>query len=102
MTHVQKDGKTLLLATEYFGDKSVFVDIADHEDDSGRFSCNASARSARAEAVGRPGAHPIIEGAGGLVASWDDGDAQNGGCVIAAGDARVHAQALELLRNVPQ
>lgn len=44
---------------------------------------------------------PIIEGAGGLVTSWDGGDAQNGGRVIAAGDARVHAQALEVLRKVP-
>jgi myo-inositol-1(or 4)-monophosphatase len=45
---------------------------------------------------------PIIEGAGGIFTSWDGGDAQNGGRVIAAGDARVHAQALEILRNVPQ
>jgi histidinol phosphatase-like enzyme (inositol monophosphatase family) len=43
---------------------------------------------------------PIIEGAGGLVTSWDGGDAQNGGRVIAAGDARVHAQALDVLRKV--
>src|SRR5690606_23201352 len=41
---------------------------------------------------------PIIEGAGGLVTSWDGGDAQNGGRVIAAGDARVHAEALAMLR----
>jgi len=44
---------------------------------------------------------PIIEGAGGLFTSWDGGDAQNGGRVIAAGDARVHAEALALLRTVP-
>jgi len=44
---------------------------------------------------------PIIEGAGGLITSWEGGDAQNGGRVIAAGDARVHAQALEVLRKVP-
>ena len=43
---------------------------------------------------------PIIEGAGGLFTSWDGGDAQEGGRVIAAGDARVHAQALEVLRRV--
>lgn len=41
---------------------------------------------------------PIIEGAGGLFTSWDGGDAQNGGRVIAAGDARVHAEAIESLR----
>ena len=43
---------------------------------------------------------PIIEGAGGLFTSWDGGDAQNGGRVIAAGDARLHAEALEILRKV--
>jgi myo-inositol-1(or 4)-monophosphatase len=44
---------------------------------------------------------PIIEGAGGVVTSWDGGDAQNGGRVVAAGDKRVHAEALEVLRAVP-
>jgi histidinol phosphatase-like enzyme (inositol monophosphatase family) len=44
---------------------------------------------------------PIVEGAGGLFTSWDGGDAQEGGRVIAAGDARVHAAALEVLRKVP-
>lgn len=43
---------------------------------------------------------PIIEGAGGIVTSWDGGDAQGGGRVIAAGDARVHAEAMALLRAV--
>ncbi len=40
---------------------------------------------------------PIVEGAGGIVTSWDGGDASNGGAVIAAGDKRVHAAALKLL-----
>ncbi|MBX3258854.1 MAG: histidinol-phosphatase [Labilithrix sp.] len=44
---------------------------------------------------------PIVEGAGGLFTSWDGGDAQNGGRVVAAGDARVHAEALAVLRAVP-
>nr|WP_240488670.1 histidinol-phosphatase [Labilithrix luteola] len=44
---------------------------------------------------------PIVEGAGGLFTSWTGGDAQNGGRVIAAGDPRVHAQALEILGRVP-
>lgn len=43
---------------------------------------------------------PIIEGAGGVFTSWTGGDAQEGGRVIAAGDARVHAQALDVLRRV--
>jgi histidinol phosphatase-like enzyme (inositol monophosphatase family) len=43
---------------------------------------------------------PIVEGAGGLLTSWTGGDAQEGGRVIAAGDPRVHAQALEVLRKV--
>ena len=40
---------------------------------------------------------PIIEGAGGIVTAWDGGSAADGGAVIAAGDRRVHAAALELL-----
>ncbi len=40
---------------------------------------------------------PIIEGAGGIVTTWDGGPAAQGGRIIAAGDARVHAEALALL-----
>eukprot|EP01037_Dinobryon_pediforme_P012737 gene12737-12833_t len=40
---------------------------------------------------------PIIEGAGGIITTWDGGDAAKGGAILAAGDPRVHAQALELL-----
>lgn len=40
---------------------------------------------------------PIIEGAGGVVTSWDGGDPSQGGAIVAAGDKRVHAQALALL-----
>lgn len=40
---------------------------------------------------------PIIEGAGGIVTSWDGGDPTQGGGVVAAGDPRVHEQALALL-----
>jgi histidinol phosphatase-like enzyme (inositol monophosphatase family) len=40
---------------------------------------------------------PIIEGAGGIVTSWDGGSAAEGGTVIAAGDRRLHAAALKLL-----
>jgi myo-inositol-1(or 4)-monophosphatase len=43
---------------------------------------------------------PIIEGAGGVVTSWTGGDAQGGGRVLAAGDPRVHARAMELLGDV--
>jgi myo-inositol-1(or 4)-monophosphatase len=43
---------------------------------------------------------PIVEGAGGLFTSWTGGDAQEGGRVIAAGDPRVHAAALEVLSKV--
>ena len=42
---------------------------------------------------------PIVEGAGGIVTSWDGEDAQAGGAVIAAGDARVHKAALKLLQG---
>lgn len=40
---------------------------------------------------------PIIEGAGGVVTTWEGGDASQGGAIIAAGDRRAHAAALKLL-----
>jgi fructose-1,6-bisphosphatase/inositol monophosphatase family enzyme len=40
---------------------------------------------------------PIIEGAGGIVTTWDGGSAAQGGRIVAAGDRRVHAAAVELL-----
>jgi histidinol phosphatase-like enzyme (inositol monophosphatase family) len=40
---------------------------------------------------------PIIEGAGGIVTSWDGGDAAQGGSILAAGDRRVHEEAMALL-----
>lgn len=43
---------------------------------------------------------PIIEGAGGVCTSWEGGDAQQGGRVVAAGDPRLHAEAIEVLRGV--
>ena len=42
---------------------------------------------------------PIIEGAGGIVTTWDGGRALAGGRIIAAGDRRVHAAAMEALRG---
>jgi myo-inositol-1(or 4)-monophosphatase len=40
---------------------------------------------------------PIIEGAGGVITDWEGGSAAKGGRVIAAGDRRIHAAALEIL-----
>jgi myo-inositol-1(or 4)-monophosphatase len=40
---------------------------------------------------------PIIEGAGGIITTWDNGKPHNGGRIIAAGDKRVHAEAMALL-----
>jgi myo-inositol-1(or 4)-monophosphatase len=42
---------------------------------------------------------PIIEAAGGIVTTWDGGPAAGGGRIIAAGDARVHAEALALIKG---
>jgi histidinol phosphatase-like enzyme (inositol monophosphatase family) len=42
---------------------------------------------------------PIIEGAGGIVTTWDGGSPANGGSIIAAGDRRVHAEALAILNG---
>jgi myo-inositol-1(or 4)-monophosphatase len=40
---------------------------------------------------------PIIRGAGGVITTWDGGPAEQGGRIVAAGDKRMHAAALELL-----
>jgi histidinol phosphatase-like enzyme (inositol monophosphatase family) len=40
---------------------------------------------------------PIIENAGGIITTWDGEPALNGGRIIAAGDARLHRQALRVL-----
>ncbi len=42
---------------------------------------------------------PIIRGAGGIVTTWDGGNASMGGRVIASGDARVHREAMALLND---
>jgi myo-inositol-1(or 4)-monophosphatase len=40
---------------------------------------------------------PIIEGAGGIITTWTGDSAAHGGRIIAAGDRRVHEQAVKLL-----
>ncbi|HLW93158.1 MAG TPA: histidinol-phosphatase [Roseiarcus sp.] len=40
---------------------------------------------------------PIIEGAGGIVTTWENGDPTLGGRILAAGDKRVHEEAMALL-----
>jgi myo-inositol-1(or 4)-monophosphatase len=40
---------------------------------------------------------PIIERAGGVVTTWEGGDAKEGGRILAAGDARIHAEAMKIL-----
>ena len=40
---------------------------------------------------------PIVEGAGGVVTTWEGGDPARGGAILAAGDARAHAAAMALL-----
>jgi len=42
---------------------------------------------------------PIIAGAGGIVSSWENGPAHEGGRIVAAGDKRAHAAALAILRG---
>jgi myo-inositol-1(or 4)-monophosphatase len=40
---------------------------------------------------------PIINGAGGIITTWDNGPPQAGGRIVAAGDKRMHKAALEIL-----
>ncbi len=40
---------------------------------------------------------PIVKQAGGVMTNWDGGSAEDGGRILAAGDARIHRQALKLL-----
>ena len=40
---------------------------------------------------------PIVEGAGGIITDWNGGSAQPGKTILAAGDKRLHAQAMALL-----
>jgi myo-inositol-1(or 4)-monophosphatase len=42
---------------------------------------------------------PIVEGAGGVVTTWDGGSAGRGGSIVAAGDKRIHEAALRLLSS---
>jgi myo-inositol-1(or 4)-monophosphatase len=42
---------------------------------------------------------PIIEKAGGIVTTWEGGDAQHGGSVVAAGDPTLHTEVLKLLNG---
>jgi myo-inositol-1(or 4)-monophosphatase len=42
---------------------------------------------------------PIILGAGGVITTWDGGNAKAGGRVIAAGDKRVHEAAMAMLKG---
>ena len=40
---------------------------------------------------------PLIEGAGGVITSWDGGDCRDGKSILACGDRRVHDAAMKLL-----
>jgi myo-inositol-1(or 4)-monophosphatase len=42
---------------------------------------------------------PIITGAGGVITDWEGGQPHGGGRIVAAGDARVHGEALEALQR---
>jgi myo-inositol-1(or 4)-monophosphatase len=42
---------------------------------------------------------PIVEGAGGVITSWEGGSPNQGGRIVAAGDKRVHAAALKVLKG---
>jgi myo-inositol-1(or 4)-monophosphatase len=41
---------------------------------------------------------PLVEGAGGVITSWDGGDCRDGKTILACGDRRIHAEAIKLLK----
>jgi myo-inositol-1(or 4)-monophosphatase len=45
---------------------------------------------------------PIIEGAGGIVSTWEGSDAAEGGDIIAAASPGLHAEALRLMHSLPE
>ncbi len=56
---------------------------------------------AQLQAYDIQGPMAVIEAAGGVVTDWQGGSAKDGGRVIAAANAEVHAAALELLSRAP-
>jgi myo-inositol-1(or 4)-monophosphatase len=42
---------------------------------------------------------PIIQGAGGVITTWDNGPPQKGGRIVVAGDKRVHQAAMKILNQ---
>jgi histidinol-phosphatase len=42
---------------------------------------------------------PIVAGAGGIITTWENGPPQDGGRIVVAGDARIHAAAVEMLNS---
>jgi myo-inositol-1(or 4)-monophosphatase len=42
---------------------------------------------------------PIITGAGGVITTWEGTAPHAGGRIVAAGDERVHAAALDFLKS---
>jgi myo-inositol-1(or 4)-monophosphatase len=42
---------------------------------------------------------PIVNGAGGIITTWENEPAQAGGRIVVAGDERVHKAALEMLKG---
>jgi myo-inositol-1(or 4)-monophosphatase len=42
---------------------------------------------------------PIVEGAGGVITTWDGGDPSDGGAIVAAGDRALHEAAVKMLAD---
>ena len=42
---------------------------------------------------------PLVEGAGGIITSWDGADCRNGKTILACGDRRIHEAAMKLLKS---
>jgi len=74
---------------------------------SGKITLDAAAKTGSVDLVIEAGLKqhdivaliPIIEGAGGVITSWEGGSAAKGGRVVAAGDKRVHEAAMKVLAS---
>lgn len=63
-----------------------------------KFSPEVQEHAERMVAEARGQHDPIVGRVGGVITTWDGGDAQGGGTVVACGDPALHARLVGRLR----